>query len=324
MADLNTEKHGDDGCAVGSNEKMHNNNNNNPERRVGTRSLWEVTLLGVSLVAGNHVHYWNAGMPGGAIDFLIPTTVTGACYMCLLLCLAEMTSALPFGGGLYGIARLTMGPYVGFLMACCEMLQSIIFTASLIYPAGNEIAALLGLSRWYALPFWVFLLALALLVNVVEVKYFWRSNVVLVGVVVILFCVYYAVSMPCMDCDRYAGGVLEGKVSAANWFKYCILPSYFFDGLVLLPMACNDASENIAVATTPIWLKQSRKYFDCPKKTVPRSILWSFGIAAVSAVLLIITVGCNAPGVAYYAIPETDALFYGYAKGLHIDHRVAR
>eukprot|EP01039_Chlorochromonas_danica_P007158 gene7158-7914_t len=69
-------------------------------------------------------------------------------------------------------------------------------------------------------------------------------------------------------------------------------------------MACNDASE--------------------PKKTVPRSILWSFGIAAVSAVLLIITVGCNAPGVAYYAIPETNALFYGYAKGLHIDHRVAR
>eukprot|EP01039_Chlorochromonas_danica_P007154 gene7154-7910_t len=69
-------------------------------------------------------------------------------------------------------------------------------------------------------------------------------------------------------------------------------------------MACSDASE--------------------PRKTVPRSFLWSFGIAAVSAVLLIITVGCNAPGVAYYAIPETNALFYGYAKGLHIDHRVAR
>eukprot|EP01039_Chlorochromonas_danica_P007152 gene7152-7908_t len=78
----------------------------------------------------------------------------------------------------------------------------------------------------------------------------------------------------------------------------------FYDGLILLPMACSDASQ--------------------PKKTVPRSFLWSFGIAAVSAVLLIITVGCNAPGVAYYAIPETNALFYGYAKGLHIDHRVAR
>eukprot|EP00981_Chlorochromonas_danica_P011637 scaffold4169_cov194-Ochromonas_danica.AAC.1 len=174
-----------------------------------------------------------------------------------------MTSALPFGGGLYGIARLTMGPYVGFLTACCEMLQSIIFTASLIYPAGDDLAMLFGLSRWYALPFWVFLLALALLVNVVEVKYFWRSNVVLVGVVVILFCVYYAVSMPCMDCDRYAGGVLEGKVNATKWFRCWFLPSFFFDGLTLLPMACNDASE--------------------PKKTVPRSFLWSFGIAAVSA-----------------------------------------
>eukprot|EP01039_Chlorochromonas_danica_P009877 gene9877-10924_t len=69
-------------------------------------------------------------------------------------------------------------------------------------------------------------------------------------------------------------------------------------------MACSDASE--------------------PKKTVPRSLLWSFWIATISAVLLIITVGCNAPGVAYYDVPESNALFYGYAKGLHIDHRIAR
>eukprot|EP01039_Chlorochromonas_danica_P002073 gene2072-2261_t len=69
-------------------------------------------------------------------------------------------------------------------------------------------------------------------------------------------------------------------------------------------MACSDASE--------------------PEKTVPRSFLWAFGIAAFSAMLLIITVGCNAPGVAYMANLKTNALVYGYAKGLHIDPRVAR
>eukprot|EP01039_Chlorochromonas_danica_P009422 gene9421-10409_t len=60
-------------------------------------------------------------------------------------------------------------------------------------------------------------------------------------------------------------------------------------------MACSDASE--------------------PKKTVPRSFLWAFGIAAFSAVLLIITVGCNAPGVAYFITSKTNALAYGYVKG---------
>eukprot|EP01039_Chlorochromonas_danica_P004211 gene4208-4625_t len=51
-----------------------------------------------------------------------------------------------------------------------------------------------------------------------------------------------------------------------------------------------------------------------PRKTVPRAFLWTFGITAISGVLLIITAGCNAPGVAYYAIPETNALYYGYVK----------
>eukprot|EP00981_Chlorochromonas_danica_P000987 scaffold233_cov174-Ochromonas_danica.AAC.27 len=294
MADsLNSKEQDDSDDSVCSSEKV-----NNQERRVGTRSLWEITLL------GNHIHYWNAGLPGGMVDFLIAGLVIGGCYLCLIMCLAEMTSALPFGGGLYGIVRVTLGPYVGFLTACCEMLQSIIFAASLIYPAGYDLAILFGMSRWYALPFWVLLLAMALLVNVVEVKYFWRINVILVAIVVLLFCVYYVVSMPCMDCDRYGGGLLEGKVSAINWFTFWIVPSYFFDGLVLLPMACGDAVE--------------------PRKTVPRAFLWTFGITAISGVLLIITAGCNAPGVAYYAIPETNALYYGYVKGLHIDHRLAR
>eukprot|EP01039_Chlorochromonas_danica_P006882 gene6883-7606_t len=74
-----------------------------------------------------------------------------------------------------------------------------------------------------------------------------------------------------------------------------------FDMLPLLPMACGDASE--------------------PRKTLPRSFLWSFGIAATNALLLTIIVGCNAPGISYFALPEVNALSYGYAKGLHIAQR---
>eukprot|EP01039_Chlorochromonas_danica_P007465 gene7466-8254_t len=77
-----------------------------------------------------------------------------------------------------------------------------------------------------------------------------------------------------------------------------------FDMLPLLPMACGDASE--------------------PRKTIPRSFLWSFGIVAANALLLTIIVGCNAPGVSYFALPEVNAFSYGYAKGLHITRRAAR
>lgn len=137
-----------------------------------------------------------------------------------------------------------MGPYLGFLMATCEMLQSIIFTSVLLYSAGRDAAALFGLSSSYAMAFWVLFLVLPLTVNILGVKYFWRSNMVLISVSIILLLIYYAVSMPCMDCERYGGGVLSGQITVGKYWTM-LLPSAssFFSGLELLPMACRDAKE---------------------------------------------------------------------------------
>eukprot|EP01039_Chlorochromonas_danica_P010267 gene10267-11363_t len=77
-----------------------------------------------------------------------------------------------------------------------------------------------------------------------------------------------------------------------------------FDVLTILPMACGDACE--------------------PRKTIPRSFLWSFGIAAINAMLLAVVVTCNAPGISYFAPPEANALSYGYASGLHVTRTAAK
>ena len=73
----------------------------------------------------------------GFWEYVISTVVITAAYIALMLCLAEMSSILPFGGnffrffsslfsfehsfhfilgGSYGFARVTIGPYLGFMI----------------------------------------------------------------------------------------------------------------------------------------------------------------------------------------------------------------
>lgn len=49
-------------------------------------------------------------------------------YLALALCMGEMTSALPFSGGAYGFVRAALGPYLGFMVACCEFVYCTSYT----------------------------------------------------------------------------------------------------------------------------------------------------------------------------------------------------
>ena len=41
---------------------------------------------------------------------------------CMMLCIAGMTAALPFSGGTYGIVRVTLGDFIGYLVGTGEIL----------------------------------------------------------------------------------------------------------------------------------------------------------------------------------------------------------
>eukprot|EP01039_Chlorochromonas_danica_P006922 gene6922-7656_t len=96
-----------------------------------------------------------------------------------------------------------------------------------------------------------------------------------------------------------------GQITVDKYWNI-LLPSAssFFSGLELLPMACRDAKE--------------------PRKTLPQAMLCSFGLIAMNALLLIITVGCNAPGSFFIAYNDTNPLYYGFSRGLHVGRRVAK
>ena len=57
--------------------------------------LWALALT--TSIAGHYLT-WNEGLSAGFGSFLVATVWTASGFVCLFLCLAELTSALPFAG----------------------------------------------------------------------------------------------------------------------------------------------------------------------------------------------------------------------------------
>ena len=57
--------------------------------------LWALALT--TSIAGHYLT-WNEGLSAGFGSFVVASVVTASGFVCLILCLAELTSALPFAG----------------------------------------------------------------------------------------------------------------------------------------------------------------------------------------------------------------------------------
>jgi len=57
--------------------------------------LWS---LGISIVIGGQYIGWNEVLQGGFGTALIATVFISSGYICLICCMAEVSSAIPFGG----------------------------------------------------------------------------------------------------------------------------------------------------------------------------------------------------------------------------------
>jgi hypothetical protein len=61
-------------------------------------SSGDMWALGVSIVIGGQYFAWNEGLHAGFGSLLIATVIIASGYICLVLCIAELSSALPFAG----------------------------------------------------------------------------------------------------------------------------------------------------------------------------------------------------------------------------------
>jgi ethanolamine permease len=94
--------------------------------------------LGVGAVISGDFYGWNYGLAAGGFGGLaIATVVMAIMYICLVYCLAELSTALPHAGGLYSFVRNAFGPYWGFICGVVVASEYILATAALVFSMSN-------------------------------------------------------------------------------------------------------------------------------------------------------------------------------------------
>ena len=209
--------------------------------KVGKHYIW---LLGISIVIGGQYFSWNAGLAAGFGSYAIATFLVGTAYMCLCLCLSELSSALPFAGGAYGLARCTLGYFPGFLIGLCEIIQYITYVAASAISLGYMISVLNPAMSGYEPVVWLLFYISALIFHIWGGRVFWTFSCFL-GVISFLILLMYCLgSLRWVNITRYApmdGAWFVGGMP--SFLKALPVACWFYVGVESLNLACNDTED---------------------------------------------------------------------------------
>jgi hypothetical protein len=127
---------------------------------------WHIWCLGITIVIGGQYFSWNFGLVAGFGSCCISYCIVSCAYLALCCCTSELTSALPFAGGAYGLARCSLGFYCGFMVGCSEALEYITYTAiSYVTLVSMLVSAAPGLAGWEPL-LWLLLYVVSLIIYI--------------------------------------------------------------------------------------------------------------------------------------------------------------
>ncbi|RHY66204.1 hypothetical protein DYB34_007030, partial [Aphanomyces astaci] len=240
-----------------------------------SRDLW---AIGTTIVIGGQFISWNSGLTVGAAEYGVAVVIMGVAYTCLACCMAEMSSMLPFAGGVYGLSRCTMGFSIGFVLGCCEVLEYAMYVATM-----NVTLSKLVVVRWPSVqPFqpwtWVVANGFSLSLLTVGGKVFWKFNLVLAMMLVVQVLVYCLGSAPFADMKAYATAAAPSTTTAFAWFKQFPVSSWFYVGIEAINTLCNEV--------------------DDPKNSIPRGQVACLATMVVTGVSIFLTAISCPPGLA--------------------------
>ncbi|OQR94251.1 Amino Acid-Polyamine-Organocation (APC) Family [Achlya hypogyna] len=208
---------------------------------IGRYPATQMTIwaLGLTLVVGGPCTGWtttNVSISDRAIALALFSTA----YLCLVLGMAEQTSALPFSGGVYGISRCSLGYYPGFLIGAAEALQYICYCSSLTLAFGEILhEAVGGLDAVYLPLVWVGVHGLVVGLHWHGGRLFWLCNYALATTSVTVLIVYVGGVLRHVD----VGAVDVGAVSSSGFLTALPMHARFFIGVECISSFADSVAE---------------------------------------------------------------------------------
>ncbi len=260
-----------------------------------------VLLLGVSLIVSGQFYGWNAGYLMGFWPFFVAVLFTFSGYLCLSLCLAEMSSAIPFSGGTYGLARVTLGNFPAYLIGITEIFNYLIYVAFTIGYIGGLLTQFFESDRRLEPLYWFLFYVFLLLVHSMSPKTWWNVQSLVAIALLVFVLLYCCLSAEDANFRKYVGSGLVLFPSRGGqihgFFKWLPEASWLFLGVETLPLASADTVQ--------------------ANKNIPKAIMSSILIAGFTGFSVLFSSAALAPGYRQL-FDSADPLSFGYSHMLHI------
>lgn len=249
-----------------------------PRDLAGSIHIW---ALGVVTVIGGQYYGWNVALSSGAGLYLLSQLLVGVAYVVYCSCVSEIVGAIAFSGGAYGLSRVTLGFYFGFIVGVMELLEYIAYTSVSVVWLGQYVTDELIIdSRWQFL-IWAVIYALFVAVIARGDRFMWNLIVVLAIVSVLPIIVYSFGSFKFTNFSKYAphhtGNAWFRGSFGGTFLKFLPYATWAFGGIESLSL-CTSLCKN-------------------PKQTLPRGLMFSVLTLFISILLLTLIVPSLPPGI---------------------------
>ncbi|CAK4647198.1 unnamed protein product [Aphanomyces euteiches] len=207
-------------------------------------SALDVWALGIIAVVGGQCFLWNVGLVAGTANYGLGIFLMGMAYLCMVLSIAEVASAISFPGGVYGLARCMLGFYLGVMAGCCELLEYTLFVTSCNLATTQILATRWPILLSYAPLVWLVNQTLSFGTLLIGGRLFWRFVLALANLAVVVFLVYYLGAMNVANISLYGGGKDNMFIGGfSKFFTALPVASWMFIGIEALSTLSNDLTE---------------------------------------------------------------------------------
>jgi amino acid transporter len=250
-------------------------------------SAYDIWALGIVIVIGGQYYGWNAALASGFGYYATAQILMGLAYLCYIFCVAEVVGAIAFSGGSYGLSRVVLGFYPGFIVGCMELIEYTVYTSVSVVFIGQLITDSLGCSPNFQPLIWVIFYAVSLSIWIRGGRFAWNFIIVLALVSLLPIVVYCLGSLPSTDFAKYATLRKSTRSSdSVNWFSNDFASAF----IAILPLTtwAYGGIESLALVTSVT---------KDPKRSMPKGMISCMVTLFISSVTLLFIVSSMPPGL---------------------------
>ena len=240
--------------------------------------------LGVSYVVSGDFSGWNFGLEqGGFGGLLIAVVIIAAMYFCMVLGLAELSSALPAAGGGYTFARRALGPWGGFATGTAILIEYSIAPAAIATFIGGyvESLGLFGIHKGW----WIYLAAFIIFIGIhlAGVGEALRLMFVITAIALLGLVIFAVSAIGSFDVANLTDIAPDAAAAGASSF----LPHGYLGIWAAIPFAIWFF---LAVEGVPLAAEETAN----PERNVPRGIIAAMTVLILTCVtVLFLTTGAG-------------------------------